>query len=167
MGDKMTYRVALDDRSKDEQGVMATTWMKAAGQEGIPTAFVVNKQGRLAWIGFPLELNAKLFEDLLADRFDLAKAAADYQKRRDDEAQLSELSGKLNLAMQHEKWDDAATAADAIEKLLPEEQRGRLGVARFQILLGRKDYDGAYKLANSLSEKYPDDALVHDALAWT
>ncbi|MCL4788113.1 MAG: TlpA family protein disulfide reductase, partial [Verrucomicrobia bacterium] len=32
MGDKMTYRVALDDKSDDPEGAMATTWMKAAGQ---------------------------------------------------------------------------------------------------------------------------------------
>lgn len=39
MGDKMTYRVALDDMSKEPKGAMARDWMGAAGQSGIPTAF--------------------------------------------------------------------------------------------------------------------------------
>ena len=37
MGTNMTYRVALDDKSKVENGAMATTWLDAAGQNGIPT----------------------------------------------------------------------------------------------------------------------------------
>src|SRR5580765_805222 len=41
MGDKMTYRVALDDKSTIKEGAMAMTWMKAADQNGIPTAFIV------------------------------------------------------------------------------------------------------------------------------
>jgi thiol-disulfide isomerase/thioredoxin len=67
MGDKMTYRVALDDKTKDAKGAMATTWMDAAGRGGIPSAFVVDKQGKIAWIGHPAagEMTAKI-EELLA-----------------------------------------------------------------------------------------------------
>jgi len=36
MGDKMTYRVALDDKAGAKQGQMAKTWMEAAGRDGIP-----------------------------------------------------------------------------------------------------------------------------------
>lgn len=51
MGDKMNYRVALDTDS----GAMAKSWMAAAGQDGIPTAFVVDKAGKIAWIGHPMD----------------------------------------------------------------------------------------------------------------
>ena len=51
MGEKMTYRVALDDKSHDEKGQMAKTWMEAAGQNGIPSAFLVDTKGVIAWIG--------------------------------------------------------------------------------------------------------------------
>ena len=60
MGEKMTYRVALDDKSKEEKGMMAKTWMEAAGQDGIPAAFVVDKAGKIAWIGHPTELDGPL-----------------------------------------------------------------------------------------------------------
>src|SRR6185503_14721465 len=56
MGDKMTYRVALDVTEGANKGAMGDTWMKAAGQNGIPTAFVVNKEGKIAWIGHPANL---------------------------------------------------------------------------------------------------------------
>lgn len=49
-GDKMKYHVAVD---KDE-----TTWsayMEASGARGIPHAFIVNKEGKVAWQGHPMK----------------------------------------------------------------------------------------------------------------
>src|SRR6266496_2809892 len=60
MGSQMTYRVGLDT-VEGEQARMAQTWMEAAGQNGIPAAFVVDKRGIIAWIGHPIHLK----EDLL------------------------------------------------------------------------------------------------------
>src|SRR5262252_8981907 len=37
MGEKMTYRVVMDDKSQEKKGVMAITWMDAAGRNGIPS----------------------------------------------------------------------------------------------------------------------------------
>src|SRR5262249_13683881 len=75
MGDKMTYRVALDDKDGSKEGKMADAWMNAAGQDGIPTAFLVDTQGKLAWIGHPMELKESTIDEVLAGKFDLAKAA--------------------------------------------------------------------------------------------
>ena len=63
---------------------MATTWMAAAGRDSIPTAFIVNQQGRIAWIGHPMEMTEKLWDDILAGHYDVAKAAADYDKGEAD-----------------------------------------------------------------------------------
>lgn len=66
MGDKMTYRVALDDFSKVERGAMATTWYDAAGQTGIPVIFLVGKDGKIAWIGHPIELTDVKISEVLS-----------------------------------------------------------------------------------------------------
>ena len=66
MGDDMTYRVALDDKQGSDIGKMAQTWMEAAGQDGIPTAFVVDTKGKIAWIGHPMELSDKIIQSALA-----------------------------------------------------------------------------------------------------
>lgn len=60
MGDKMNYRVAMDDRSGGGKGKMAETWMTAAGQNGIPASFIVDRSGKIAWIGHPMELEKHL-----------------------------------------------------------------------------------------------------------
>jgi len=166
MGDKMTYRVARDDKSQDKTGAMATTWMTAAGQDGIPTAFIINKQGRIAWIGHPMELDEKLLNEILADHYDVDKAAAEYEQRQQNQQKLMDLSKKLSVSLKQKDWDGAEATVAQLEKLLPANEREGLDGVRFQILLGRKDYAGAYKLAGSLSDTHPDDASLQNELAW-
>lgn len=49
MGDEMEYTVAIDTDSKANTG-----YMEAYGQNGIPTAFVVDGDGKVAWVGHPM-----------------------------------------------------------------------------------------------------------------
>ncbi len=63
-GDKMDYRVAYDSKR-----AMSKAWMEPAGQGGIPCAFVVDAEGKLAYIGHPME---KDFDKAVVDA--LAKA---------------------------------------------------------------------------------------------
>ena len=116
MGDKMTYRVALDDKSTDDKGAMATTWMDAAGQNGIPTAFMVNKHGLIAWIGHPMTLTEDILGQILADKFDTATFAAQYDKQEQEQEQLMEQSRKLQTAMKEKNWDAAEAAVTELEK---------------------------------------------------
>ena len=65
MGGTMGYGVALDDRNRETEGAMAVTWMRAANLAGIPAAFVIDKKGRIAWIGHPMQLREGLLQNLL------------------------------------------------------------------------------------------------------
>jgi thiol-disulfide isomerase/thioredoxin len=49
-GDAMNYRIAFDS----DRGAW-DPWMKAAGESGIPHAFIVGKDGKIAWHGNPLD----------------------------------------------------------------------------------------------------------------
>ncbi len=53
-GDKMAYTVAYDGGAM----FMADKWMKAAGRNGIPAAFLVDGTGTIQWIGHPIALDA-------------------------------------------------------------------------------------------------------------
>jgi thiol-disulfide isomerase/thioredoxin len=75
MGDKMTYRVALDDKRSDPEGEMSKNWMEAAGQNGIPTAFVVNSKGIIAWIGHPMRLDDSVIQSALSGKVAVSKHA--------------------------------------------------------------------------------------------
>lgn len=69
-GMKMDYIVAIDHNGRTERN-----WAKKAGQNGIPSAFIVDKNGIIQFIGNPLE---EAFEDTLrkvmTGRYDLAKS---------------------------------------------------------------------------------------------
>ncbi|MEQ1823223.1 MAG: TlpA family protein disulfide reductase [Fimbriimonadaceae bacterium] len=64
--DKMKYNVAYDD-SKD---FMSTTWMRAAGRNGIPCAFIVNADQQITWIGHPMEME-KVLDEVVANTWDM------------------------------------------------------------------------------------------------
>ncbi len=73
MGSKMDYTVAVDKDSKTDKG-----YMEAFGIDGIPHAFVVDKEGRIVWDGHPMADLERTLDDIVAGKFDLAIA-----KKRD------------------------------------------------------------------------------------
>jgi thiol-disulfide isomerase/thioredoxin len=166
MGEKMTYRVALDDKADSEKGKMAETWMAAAAQNGIPSAFLVDTHGVVAWIGHPMALQEQVIDDVLADKFDVHKAAAAYEEEKKNETRMQTVWMNLNRAMRDKKWDEATAQLAQAEKLVPEGQGDSLDMIRFNILLGKEDYPAAYKLAANISETHPENAMLQNELAW-
>ncbi|HXP62933.1 MAG TPA: redoxin family protein [Dongiaceae bacterium] len=166
MGDKMTYRVALDDKNGSEKGKMAETWMEAAGRNGIPSAFLVDKTGVITWIGHPMELKEQVIGQVLEGKFDLKKAAAESAALAKNQDQLVKLSRQLAQAMQDKEWDKAESSLAALEKLLPEDQRLNAAPAHFAILLGKGDAKGAAKLAAEVSDANKDNAELQNGIAW-
>lgn len=62
-GAKMGYTVAYDADRK-----MGTPWLKASGQKGIPASFIVNGEGKIAWIGHPMDLDSNLADAVKANK---------------------------------------------------------------------------------------------------
>ena len=84
MSDKMDYTVAIDnipEGAKGSKSNMAESWMEAADQYGIPTAFIV-RDGKIAWIGHPMAMDEAL-EKSLAKEFDIEAAARRYREQRE------------------------------------------------------------------------------------
>ena len=62
MADEISYSVALDT-----QGTAGKKYMTAFGQRGIPTAFVVDGKGNVAWYGHPMDGLDTVLERLVSD----------------------------------------------------------------------------------------------------
>jgi thiol-disulfide isomerase/thioredoxin len=63
MGDKLGYRVALDavpEGADRHSGKVVQNWMIASWQFSLPTSFVIDGEGRVAWLGRPKELEEPL-----------------------------------------------------------------------------------------------------------
>jgi thiol-disulfide isomerase/thioredoxin len=71
MGSAMDYSIAAEDSN-----FMTRRWFNAAGADGIPIAFVVNQEGRVAWIGQPDRLD-EVLPKVLNSSLDIEKASAE------------------------------------------------------------------------------------------
>lgn len=104
MGDKMDYVVALDDEQKT-----FLSYMAAFEQDGIPTAFIVDKTGRIVWYGSPLEDLEDVLGDVVAGKFDVNAYKAQQEKLRQ---YVADLNNYLNQTVE-ETYSDKAKADGA------------------------------------------------------
>jgi hypothetical protein len=70
--------------------------MEAFGIGGIPHAFVVDKNGKLAWHGHPMAGLDKVLEEMIAGKYDLEAAKAKAAKAATGEKQQAEIQRKVN-----------------------------------------------------------------------
>jgi thiol-disulfide isomerase/thioredoxin len=166
-GDQMTYRVALDDKTDSKKGKMAETWMEAADQHGIPCTFVVNQQGRIAWIGHPVGLTDERIKTVLTGTMDLKQAAVEYQADHRRSKEISQADQKMKQALQKKQWGEADAALNDLLKLLPDLPSSGWDSYRFKITVGKGDSSAAYAVAARLSDANLENAMVQNDLAWT
>ncbi len=77
-GAAFTYPVAwLPAGPEGERGIHRNPWFRAAGIGWLPTVFLVDRAGRVAWVGDPAGLDDPL-DRLVEGTFDLAAAKAAY-----------------------------------------------------------------------------------------
>lgn len=108
--EKQAYTVAFDG-----DGATFEAYMRAADQNGIPTAFIVDRDGKIAWIGHPMNMDAPL-EQVLAGTHDiglfklnkvLADRVRDKRRTQDWEAVVRTLDAMAALDPQNPgPWRD-------------------------------------------------------------
>lgn len=160
MGTQMEYNVALDG----PEGKMAKTWMEAAGQNGIPTAFIVGGQKQILWIGHPMELKPVL-DDVIAGKWDVKAARAKADEEAKLAAELEEMMGKLTSAME---VGDSKTALKEIDNIIAKrpELKPLLIEVKVDILFD-VDPKAAVALAKELANgDLKDDAMFLNNVAW-
>jgi thiol-disulfide isomerase/thioredoxin len=157
MGDKMDYNVAADGIDK----TMATTWMTAAERNGIPCAFIVGRDGKIAWIGHPAAMD-KALDEVVAGTFDVQAEA----RRQEIEWRNRQDRAKLETPIREAlKAKDNKAAVEAIDKAIaaqPEMEQDLMPV-KFRSLLQIDEVAGfAYLrtlLENGSIEKAPFNAF--------
>ncbi|MGA2497970.1 MAG: redoxin domain-containing protein [Tepidisphaeraceae bacterium] len=160
MGDKMDYRVAVD-----ADGAMGKAWFKAAGQNGIPCAFIVNKETKVVWIGHPMEMD-KVLEQVVAGTWDLAKAVEESKKAEAAAAVQQKLSRQLGEAANARDWKKFVEIVDAAIKENPD-MGLQLQFPKFHGQLELGDLDAAYATAGKIGDDPKASAQMLNAIAWT
>jgi thiol-disulfide isomerase/thioredoxin len=148
MGDKMEYVVACDEDRKTSEG-----YMTAYGQGGIPTAFIVGKDGKVLWFGHPMSELEETITSILAGKYDIAAAT-----KRDE------------LRASIDEYQKLSAAGDAkAEKLGREVLKGigedpeALGQFAFSIAANGRNEHRDFALANEALDLAEKKAGKNDA----
>lgn len=145
----------------DPDGSVYEDYMKAANQNGIPTAFIVGKTGQIEWIGHPMEIDQPL-EEVVTDKWNRDAYAAEMKEMQALQTKLQEVipllqGGKMDEAIEMlDKWIGESESKKMAERL--EDIKGRI-----LMQTGDKRSVEPFK---KMVEKVKDNAQGLNELAW-
>ncbi|WP_032936538.1 alkyl hydroperoxide reductase, partial [Mesorhizobium sp. WSM3626] len=124
----LNYRIAFDFK-----GEMGKLWMEPSLSLGIPTSFVVDRDGAIAFIGHPMDL-AKVLPKVINGSWRTSKQAkaGDAKRIAEGEASMREralkkpILEKFRAASEAQDWTTARSAIDEGVALLPDDLNLRL-----------------------------------------
>jgi thiol-disulfide isomerase/thioredoxin len=174
MGDNMDYRVAVDTPDK----AMHDTWFKPTGTGGIPTAYIIDQNGLVAWtgIGSPPDVE-RIVGEVLAGTFDHKKemerqkqldaeatkrSAADIAVAKSSAKKMDEKYPGLSAAMQRGDTAAAVESVNAAFKADPQLEPTGGYQEKFMILMQRGKADAVNAYSKELMDRYPDNTAVFD-----
>jgi len=162
-GSVMDYIVAADGADD----TIANTWMKAAGEQGIPCSFIVDKEGNVVWIGHPAKMQNAL-EQVVAGTYDPAPLKQERETHLQLLRPVEEAMTARNYPAAIERIEKAIAkqpslfvplAYTYLTALFHADEKKGMAVAR-KILTeensGGKPQPGAYQMIGSLFATEPD-----------
>ncbi|WP_342332596.1 TlpA disulfide reductase family protein [Pedobacter sp. FW305-3-2-15-E-R2A2] len=171
----MGYSVIADNNEQ----FMGNNWMKAAGENGIPSTFIV-KDGKIIWIGHPNSLDS-ILPEMLAGKYDMeafktrfTKSAASARKQN---AELMAAFTPLQDAMKAKEYSKALELIEQL-KLSQPDYKTMMDGMKFKVLLEMDEQKAMnfarhwHKELNSassivLGDVYNRDGLSKDTYLWT
>lgn len=148
-------------------------YMEAAGQGGIPTAFIVGKTGEIEWIGHPMEMDGPL-DEIVGGTWDRAAYAVEQAEME----RVNEAFGEIRAMLAAQKGSEALEMLDGmIAKAEQPRVKQRLTAVRGQLveIVARMELEGALVRGGAealaafgrMAEKSGDDPAQLNALAWS
>lgn len=149
-GDQMSYLIGVD---RDKATYRA--WMDAAGQKGIPCAFVVDKTGKIVFIGHPLDDSfERVVKATLSGRFDPKK-----EKAAQPKIEAAERAAKVKNFNQAYKHFDEVVALDPAVFV-------DVAHRKFEMMLSEEgNVPKAYECAKQIMTVYSSDPGMLAAMA--
>ena len=157
---KARYNLCTDpDRSTHRQ------YMEAAGQNGIPTAFVV-KGGTVQWIGHPMGMDEPL-ERIVAGSWDATSYKAEFEAEAAAARKQMQRRREIAKARKDGNWDAIVKMIDEDIAAAPARQQAGLRMQKFMMLLtDAKMPEKGYAVGREIFGSSKDDAMTLNQLAW-
>jgi len=146
------------DKSSDK------SYMTAAGQNGIPCAFIVGKDQKIEWIGHPMSMDEPLTA-VVEGNWDRDAFLAEFKKQQEDEAKMSAVFASMQSG-------DSKGALNKIDDIIEESSDpallAQMKMMKLRVLMNADDMLEDFVAA--LPEAYKDNAknpMLINMLAWT
>jgi len=157
----VTYALAMDNDRKT-----SSAYMQAAGEQGIPTAFIIGKEGHIEWIGHPMQMDKPL-EQIVAGKWDRTVARTERAEAKALQAVFMKAQREISAAIQSGDTKKAVSVVDGLIEKQP--QAVQFHFVKLQILgmsSDEADKEEAKKYADVVAEKAWDNAMLLNALSW-
>jgi len=161
--ERMRYTVAIEQKIEGENprrsGEMNNAWMVPAERRGIPSAFVVDQKGKIAFVGHPMWLDIPL-EGLVKGDWDA----------REGMKKVAEAEGLLNAVYRSGTAEDRLAAFDKFEARFPAiAHQSMFQPMKFNLLIECGELDRAWDLGGRLVDQgmKENDAQLLNQIAWT
>lgn len=158
--EKAQYTLGTDpDRS------VYKDYMTAAGQSGIPTAFIV-KDKTVQWIGHPMSMDEPLAQ-VVAGKWDVAAAKTKFEAQAREARVMQERNKAFAKARKDKDWDALIKLYDQTIADMPADSTTGLRLQKFQLLVGaaNKPAEG-YVLGRELATQLKSNAEGLNQIAW-
>lgn len=166
--DKMGYTVATGSESFE------TEWMGAAAQNGIPTVMIVDRKGKIGWIGYGTDTSLdQHLNAILADTHDYK--ASHEQRIEDMKAEWKQMNGPDYVAHFEELAEtdraEAGAFAQAISETVVSDNPMALNAIAWMMVENEGWSPESVKLAEKIATQACEltdwkSAMVLDTLAW-
>ena len=175
----MDYNVGVDT-----DGAAYKKYME--GVQGIPHAFVVDKQGIVVWSGHPMEVD-NMLDGILDGTFDIdaGKKAADLQEQLQSDIQGNDMDAALKTAREilmitpdderamqvvqyiYQQKGEIQTAIAFIDQLITTHPaKSKPYTAKLELLKAVGDAEGIKTTAAQYIEQFNDNASKLNSIAW-
>ncbi|MCH2182112.1 MAG: redoxin domain-containing protein [Mariniblastus sp.] len=146
----------------DPDGSVQKAYMQAARQNGIPTAFIVGKDGRIDWIGHPVEMDQPLAA-VVDDQWDREKFANQFKVRQEIDAGMQQAMSLLREG----KFRESLNLMDTMIEKAPDgsDIDSQVKMIRFSILISTNDPRSTEAFHQMIDENKEDPGLLNQ-LAW-
>jgi thiol-disulfide isomerase/thioredoxin len=136
----------------------------AAGQRGIPCAFIIGKQGDVEWIGHPMNIEAPL-DAVVHDTWDRGAFKAKWEKDMAGQRAMAQLQAKLGAAAGKKDWDEYFKLLDQALAANPDDVNMLYAKFRTQLTVANRP-DAGYATGRKLLDASWDNAGFLNAVAW-
>lgn len=170
----MGYAVIADNNEQ----FMGNNWLKAAGENGIPSTFIV-KNNQVIWIGHPNALDS-LLPKVLDGSYDMKAFAAKHSKSAEaakkQMAAMHELFSPVNTAIKEKDYKKAYALMDELVAKQPN-YKTMMDLMKFRVMLDDNEKDavefakriqreGKSPAALLLGEVYNKEGLSKSTYLW-